>query len=136
VATSQSGQSLRQVARALEKIPDEAVKEAAEHTVARAQQIGGRFGQKRVKLGAKVKPSGKGSVLVLGVTAGGWAIRSYGRSESKAKPGSVLGVPGDGFHSTKAKAVRTGNRSWDKVREFAEDESPRVVVEAVRKALR
>ena len=111
------------------------MKEAAEHTVAKAQAIGGRFGLNKRKLGAKVKRSGKGSVLVLGVTAGGWSIKSYGRSESKAKPGSVLGVPGDGFHSARAKAVRQGNRSWDRVREFAEDESPRVVAEAVHKAL-
>lgn len=133
MASSQTGQSLRQVARALEKVPDDAVKEAAEAAVDEARLRGGSFGRKR--LGAKVKRNGKGSVTVLGTTAGSWAIKSYGRSVSVAKPGSVLGVPRGGFHSARARATR-GDKRWDKVRERTEDVSPRIVADAVRKALR
>ena len=78
VATSQTGQSLRQVARALEKVPDDAVRDAAELCVDQARAKGGTFAGKR--LGAKVKPNKKGSVFVVGTPAGAWAIKSYGRS--------------------------------------------------------
>lgn len=135
MAGRQTGQSLKQVARALEKIPDDAVKEAAAAVVLEAQHRGGRFGQKNARLGAKVKRNGTGSVTVLGVSAGGWAIKSYGRVESKAKPGGVLGVKGGDFHATRAKGVR-GDKRWDRVREHAEDQSPRVVAEFVAKAVR
>lgn len=89
----------------------------------------------KYRLGAKVKPNGTGSVTVLGVSAGFWAIKSYGRVESKARPGSVLGVEGGSFHAARAKGTG-GDRRWDRVRERAEDESPRVVAEAVSKAMR
>ena len=133
MASSQTGQSLRQVARALEKIPDDAVRAAAENIVNDARSRGGTFSGKR--LGAKIKRSGKGSVTVLGTPAGAWAIKSYGRSMSVARPGSVLGKPGGGFHSARARPTR-GDKRWTKVRQNAEDDAPRIIGDAVRKAVR
>lgn len=133
MASSQTGQSLRQVARALEKIPDDAVRDAAEKVVNDARGRGGTFSGKR--LVAKIKRAGKGAVTVVGTPAGAWAIKSYGRSMSVAKPGSVLGVPGGRFHSMRACPTR-GDKRWSKVRENAEDDAPRIIGDAVRKAVR
>ena len=126
--------SLRKTARQLERIPDDALRDCADEVAQVANRLGGTFGAKRKRLGVNIKAQ-KGSVIIRGHTAGAWAIKSYGRVQSKAKPGSVLGVPGDGFHSMHAKATR-GDKRWDRVRQHAEDQSPRIVAEAVEKALR
>lgn len=129
----QVGASLKQVARALEKVPDIATRDAAENVVDEAKRLGGTFMNRRYKLGATIKAD-KGSAVIRGKSAGFWAIKSYGRRESVAR-GRALGTAGGSFHAKRSKAAR-GDKRWDKVREFAEDESPRVYVDAVRKALR
>lgn len=136
MASRQAGQSLKQVARALEKVPDDAVRDAAEAVVDEARRRGGTFGAKRGRLGARIKTNKRGSVTVLGVSAGAWAIKSYGRVRSEARDSRhPLGVKGGTFHATHARGTR-GDGRWDRVREYAEDQSPRVVAEAVAKAMR
>lgn len=132
----QAGQSLRRVAKSLEQLPDEAVREAAVEVVREAQKRGGTFLHGKWKLGAKVKKGKKpGFVFVVGDPAGFWAIKSYGRRKSVAR-GRALGFDGGAFHSKTSKAVPSGNKSWDRVVEFAEDTSPQVIAAQVHKALR
>ena len=127
----QVGASLRQTARALERIPNVALRDVAENTADEASKLGGRFGRSR--LGTKIKP-GKNETVIRGKSAGGWAIKSYGRGESVAK-GRALGTAGGSFHAKRARPAR-GDKRWDRVHAFAEDECPRVVADAVQKALR
>jgi len=133
MASKQAGQSLRQVARALEKVPDDAVRDAAEAVVDEARFRGGSFFAGRTRLGARVKTNAKG-VTVLGTPPGAWAIKSFGRSRSVAR-GRVLGVPGGTFHAKSARGTR-GDGRWTKVVERAEDEAPRIIGAAVSKAVR
>lgn len=135
MASQRTGQSLRRVARALAKAPDEAVREAADRTANEARARGGSFFHGKTRLGAKIKRTGDGEATVLGTPAGAWAIKSYGRSESRARPGSVLGVQGGKFHSATARPTR-GDKRWDKVRDEAEDAAPRATTDAVSKAMR
>jgi hypothetical protein len=128
----QVGQSLRQVARALDKIADDAVREVAEVAHTEALRRGGTFGAKRI--GAKVSSRRGGFAIVRGAPAGAWAIKSYGRVESVAR-GRTLGRPGGSFHAKRARAAR-GDKRWDAVVNAAVDAAPRVATEAVRKALR
>lgn len=126
--------NLRKTARQLERIPDDALRDCAKEVADVANRIGGTFGAKRKRLTVNIKPE-KDSVIIRGSTAGGWAIKSYGRAESVAR-GRSLGTAKGDFHAKKAKAVTSGDRRWDRVVQAAEDESPRIIVEAVSKAMR
>jgi hypothetical protein len=133
MASKQTGQSLRQVARALEKVPDDAVRDAAEKVVDEARFRGGSFYAGRTRLGARVKNNAKG-VTVLGTPPGAWAIKSFGRVTSVARPGGVLGRKGGTFHATRSRGTR-GDLRWERVVERAEDEAPRIIGKAVSKAV-
>ena len=125
--------SLRKTARQLERIPDDGLRDCAEAVADVANRLGGTFGAKRKRLTVNIKP-GKDVVVIRGTPAGAWAIRSFGRSESVAR-GRALGTKGGSFHAKRARATG-GDRRWTRVVQSAEDESPRILAEAVQKAMR
>jgi hypothetical protein len=119
MAKSSTPQNLRSIARTLEKVPDDAVREVAEVAVKEADaRKGSRFMHGRYRLGTRVKV-GKASTIVLGLPAGFWAIKNAGQSRGYA-----------GF------ARMSGDGRWTKVREATEDAAPRVFAEEVRRAVR
>jgi hypothetical protein len=132
---------MAQLARALEKIPDEGAAEVAQVAVDEANRRGGSFMGGRVRLGTRVE-KGKSratstSVFVFGTPAGFWAIKSYGRREVHGGRRGIAPLGGDRFANLKKNGARatTGDRRWDRVVEAAVDASPRVFAESVRKAV-
>lgn len=137
---ARASQSVAATARALAKVPDEGAAEVAQVAVDEANRRGGSF-MGRVRLGARVEkgktPGTKASVFVFGTPAGFWAIKSYGRG---AVYGGARGIAPMGrgrFANLKSNGARAtrGDGRWDRVTEAAVDASPRVFVEAVRKAI-
>ncbi len=125
--------SLRKTARQLERIPHDALRDCADEVAQTANRVGGSFGAKRKRLTVNIKP-GKDVVVIRGTPAGAWAIKSYGRSQSVAR-GRALGTPGGSFHAKRARATG-GDKRWTRVVHAAEDNSPRIIADAVSKALR
>ena len=125
--------NLRKTARQLERIPDDALRDCAEEVAQVANRLGGTFGAKRKRLTVNIKP-GKDVVVIRGTPAGAGAIRSFGRSESVAR-GRALGTARGDFHAKRARATG-GDRRWTRVVQSAEDNSPRIIAEAVSKAVR
>ena len=125
--------NLRKTARQLERIPDDALRDCADEVAQVANRLGGTFGAKRKRLTVNIKAE-MNSVIIRGHTAGAWAIKSYGRVESVAR-GRALGTKGGDFHAKRS--PRTGgDRRWDRVVQSAEDNSPRIIAEAVSKAVK
>ena len=125
--------NLRKTARQLERIPDDGLRDCAKEVADVANRIGGTFGAKRKRLTVNIKPA-KNLVVIRGTPAGAWAIRSFGRSESVAR-GRALGTKGGDFHAKRSRAAG-GDRRWTRVVQSAEDNSPRIIAEAVSKAVK
>jgi hypothetical protein len=115
---SDTPQNLRSIARALEKVPDLAVKEVAEVAVKEADaRKGSSFSHGKYRLGTRVKV-GKESTIVVGVPAGFWAIKNAGQRRVYA-----------GF------ARMSGDRRWANVYDATEKAVPRVLVGQVSRAV-
>ena len=120
---SNAASSVRRVAKDIEKVPMEVARESVKKvaTYARTKR-GSKFMHGRYALevrGKAVKQSnGALGVVNGGRTRGFWAIKTFGQSRSYA-----------GF------ANNRGDRRWTMVREYAEDEAPRIAVRAVRGAV-
>lgn len=142
--------NMRALARQLESLPDESVKELVRWFVPRSEQIGGRirFKGRTYQLSSRIR-SRKGqrasragstnSVVVGGTPAGAWAIKSYGRRGNydvrpRRKEAIALlssTVPGAQFASVHIASGTTGDNRWNRLVDEANAKFPDVVADLI-----
>jgi len=110
--------NMRTLARQLNDVPDDAVRELVRWFVPRSETIGGkmRWYGDTVQLSTKIRKRRRGrtsnTVLIGGTPAAGWSIKSYGRHTGK--------------HGT-----TQGDRRWDKLVLEADRKFPDVVANLI-----
>jgi hypothetical protein len=117
---STAGSSLKKLSRDLERVPKQVARDSvrAIAKVARSKR-GSAFSHGRYTLAVRTKVEGNVGIVDGGGTRGFWAIKNAGQERSYA-----------GF------ARKSGDGRWTKVREFAEDEAPKITQNAVRAVMR
>jgi hypothetical protein len=119
---------IKALTRQLGKVPDQSVIELMRWMVPRSEQLGGRmmwFGKRR-KLTVKPKKRRKGqsttSVIIGGVPASCWSIKSYGRKgnyDVRPRTKQALSLkgfaPGVHFAHVHIQSGTNGDRRWDRL---------------------
>jgi hypothetical protein len=134
--------TLKQIARAIEKCPDEACADMVAWFLPEATRRGGRIrfaGGKAYKMGARVKSRKSGRVWMEGTPAGGWAIKSYGRRggfDVKARHGRAVTVGPNVYARVRVGRSTSGDNRWTELVNDAERKFPDVFLARVKRAVR
>lgn len=137
---------LRQTARKVAAITDDAVQDAATFVIERATETGGdfRWGPLGARIARSSNRGGRSTVTVIGDPPGAWSIKSYGRRGGyriRSRRGGPVdlrraGIPGvrAAWYADMVRAY--GDNRWERlVREPARDEFRALVVDGLREGV-